>query len=255
MIGYKAAISLWWGKMRPLFEPFARSLLANAKRIQTGRLQGRAFYGGLAQMLGIYEYPIQEVLIQRASAGSVFYDIGANNGFFTLLASIQVGQTGSVHSFEPLPKNIVKIKDVIRNNHLGNCHLEECAVTNFTGRAQLFFEDNESATPSLISERNHAAKIDVPTVSLDDYILHHPKPDFIKVDVEGAELFVLQGAEKLLSSAALPVWIIEIHHSEEMPRILALLNPARYRIQSIAKPGKAENDFPIHILALPHEES
>ena len=63
-----------------------------------------------AYWLGIYELPIQECLVRKLKPGNVFYDIGANAGFFSLLGSNCVGPEGRVFAFEPLPENIRSIR-------------------------------------------------------------------------------------------------------------------------------------------------
>ena len=54
---------------------------------------------------GIYEQPMQEAVISNLSAGDVFFDVGANIGFFSLIAARRVGPEGHVYAFEPVPRN------------------------------------------------------------------------------------------------------------------------------------------------------
>lgn len=216
----------------------------------TGPLRGLEFSGGLAQMLGIYEYPIQENIRKNLGTGGVFYDIGANNGFFTLLASQLVGQTGHVSSFEPFPKNIASIKNVISRNKLTNCHLEECAVTDSVGEAQLFYQDN-MATPSIMhKEGDGPSSLRVPTVTLNEYVLNSPRPTLIKLDVEGAEVGVLQGSKSLIASDGPPSWIIELHRPDDEESVLSLLAPGGYHTEKLRERGNRKSRFPIHLIAI-----
>jgi len=250
VIIYRMAAFLWWSKLRWLFEPIVRRVVQNSGRIVTGPLRGLDFSGGLAQMLGIYEYPTQKTIRKNLGTGGVFYDIGANNGFFTLLASQLVGSTGHVSSFEPFPKNIASIKNVISKNKLTNCHLEECAVADLDGEAQLFFKDN-IATPSIMYKAgDDLASLRVATVTLNDYILSNPKPTLIKLDVEGAEVAVLKGSKSLIASDAPPSWIVEIHHPHDEEIVVSLLAPGGYRIEKLPERGNRRSHFPIRVVAI-----
>jgi len=100
------AASLWWSPFRRPFEFCTRRLLNRYNRILTGPMRGLTFSGGLAQKLGIYERSIQLTLLDFLSRGSVFYDIGANNGFLSLVGGKLIGPTGWIYCFEPHPANI-----------------------------------------------------------------------------------------------------------------------------------------------------
>lgn len=254
MIFYRLSVLLWWSKSRWIFEPIVRRLLQGARDIKTGPLRGHQFRGGLAQMLGIYEVSIQSTINHYIAPGDVFYDIGANNGFFTLFACQRVGTDGSVFSFEPFPENAKSIQNVIRDNHLTNCHLEECAVADFVGETNLYF-DGSLATPSITHQAMEmSTSILVPTITLDEYLLSHPKPSLIKLDVEGAEVAVLKGARSLIASESPPTWIIEVHNPLDVREICSLLLPGKYEIEQLPKPGKQGNIFPVHMIAFRHEE-
>lgn len=254
MILHQLSAYLWWSPFRSVFEPLARRLLRGTDEIKTGPLRGYKFNGGLAQMLGIYEISIQAAITKNLPRGGVMFDIGANNGFFTLFSSLRVGVDGAIYAFEPFPKNMDDIRQVVSKNHLVNCHLQECAVADFNGEAELYIGDS-IATPSISNKGNeNAIFLRVPTISLDAFLLSNPKPDLIKLDVEGAELSVLRGAKSLLESNPPPVWIIEIHKPEDESTIYKLLAPGGYQIKKMPKPGNSNDHFPIHIIAYPYEK-
>jgi FkbM family methyltransferase len=253
MIFYRTAAFLWWSNLRRVFEPIVRRITKNSRTIKTGPLQGYRFQGGPAQMLGIYEYEIQKIFQQNISPGDVFYDIGANNGFFTLLGAYCVSPNGQVYAFEPLPTNTAYIKNAIAQNNLKNCLLEECAITNFTGEAELYYSEN-TVTPSLLPTENRQVSLRVPTIKLDEYVSTHRRPDLIKLDVEGAELAVLRGAINLISSSYAPTWIIEIHSPNDEEEIYRLLSQGNYVITRIKKSGKKKDQYPIHVVAKKNEK-
>jgi FkbM family methyltransferase len=253
MIFYRLSAYLWWSRFRWIFEPVVRRLLRRKSEIQTGPLRGYKFRGGIAQMLGIYEISIQKAIHHHLPLGGVFYDIGANNGFFSLYASWHVGVGGKVFSFEPLPGNAENIRKLIQENSLSNCWLEESAVSDSVGKTELYFGDS-IATPSIVQKEGRGETSMVPTISLDSFIVSHPIPDLVKLDVEGAETAVLKGAKSLLSIEIPPKWIIEIHDPKDEEAIYSLLAPGDYGIKKMSKPGKQVNQFPIHIVASPHEK-
>lgn len=254
MIPYYISAYLWWSPFRWMFEPLVRRLLNGADEIQVGPLHGRKFNGGLAQMLGIYEISIQKEIMRHLPYGGVFYDIGANNGFFTLFASSHLGVDGAVYAFEPLPENAESIRNVIRQNDLLNCHLEECAIADFVGDAKLYF-GNSIATPSIDhKDGTDTSSLSVRTTTLNSFTSIHPAPDLIKLDVEGAELAVLRGAESVIRAHKRPVWIIEIHRPTDEETLYSLLKPGNYLVRKLSKPGRQDGHFPIHIIASPNEK-
>ena len=220
--------------------------------IKSGPLRGWAFSGGIAQMLGIYEISIQKAILSRLQLGDVFYDVGANNGFFTALASSCVGPKGTVFSFEPFPENAESIRRLIQENGLKNVRLVENAVSFQSGEADLYFGES-IATPSIAAAyHGHDTFIRVPTISLDEFVASNLRPDIVKLDVEGAEVSALQGARELVSGDQAPAWIIEVHKKEDETTVLALLAEGDYSIEKLAKPGRQEQQYPVHVLAVPH---
>lgn len=242
---------LWWGPLRRPFEAFARRLLKPRSRIMTGPLKGYRFSGGLAQVLGIYEIEVQQALIDHVCRGSVVYDIGANNGFFTLLAAKLSGPEGHVYAFEPFPQNAEKIERAVEANHVSNCTVLAQAVAEVSGEAALHFETASGmATPTLLNGRGQQV-LNVQTIALDDFVTPENWPDLIKVDVEGAEELVLRGASRLFDgSKPPPVWIIETHSPETDRSVRDILTARGYHIGSLPR-SRADRckAFPSHILA------
>lgn len=183
---------------------------------------------------GVYELTLQEVFARELKAGDVVYDIGANAGFFTLLAANLVGPAGRVFSFEPLPENIESVREQISINSLAHCELITSAVSNHCGEAAFSLtENNSTAHISKTNGENHTRRnhrLTVPTVTLDEFIRNHPRPDFIKLDVEGAETEVLVGATSLLSSSSAPKLLIELHGEDKARSIESTLTACGYEL-------------------------
>lgn len=238
---------LWWGRLRRLFEGFLRRLFPRRQKILSGPLRGFFLEGGLAQILGIYELQVQKAITSELTPGKAFYDIGANNGFFTLLGARLTGDRGQVCAFEPFPPNVERLQRAVLYNRVSNVQVFAEAVSNVSGKAELSVGFS-TATLSLINPQAQNT-IDVPTITLDDFVSEHEAPDLIKVDVEGAEILVLQGAKWLLKSDRKPTWIIEIHSQENDLAVGALLQEHGYQIVNLSHPRSASSRYPVIVLA------
>ena len=189
-------------------------------------MRGAFFTGGLSQILGIYEVQVQEEILGTLKPGQIFYDLGANNGFFSLLGSRQVGNSGGVVAFEPIPEHCEKIQGLLEKNRLDNVTLIRQAVSRRIGRADFFI----GSDPSRSSLEPQAGKPSqsISTITLDAFVGQNRWPDLIKVDVEGAEDLVLKGATRLLSSQKAPRWIMEIHSPAKEQVVQGLLETNGY---------------------------
>jgi FkbM family methyltransferase len=139
---------------------------------------------------------------QAAGPGSVALDIGANVGAYALLLGQWVGPGGAVFAFEPAPLPFEGLTRHVALNHLtGVVHPERAAVGSTTTTAP-FVVARTLGEGRLASSRDAGATIDVPVTTVDAYCAEHRlAPDFIKVDVEGNELAVLQGARETIRNA------------------------------------------------------
>ena len=165
--------------------------------------------------LGRYEDSAHEpgtahFLIQELRRARVFADVGAYLGYFTCLAGVVMGG-GTVHSFEMSAENVALVAKNVQLNKLTNVHLHRTAVSA-TGGKETFVE---GADPFGAGHRLHAGRFWRPrthrvrSVSLDDFFTDLEPPDVIKIDVQGAELSVLRGMERLLAEPL--VCFIEVH--------------------------------------------
>jgi FkbM family methyltransferase len=161
--------------------------------------------------LGTYERDKVELLRRFVKPGMVAYDVGANAGYYTLLLSHLVGPSGRVYAFEPLPENVVNLTHHIHINDLRNCEVVEVAVSDRPGLAGF----HAAASNSMGALVDGEAVLRVPTITLDGLVdqAGFMAPDFVKMDVEGAEGMVLAGAQGVLSSRA-SMWFIALHGPE-----------------------------------------
>jgi FkbM family methyltransferase len=181
--------------------------------------------------LGIYELPLQKAIARELKRGEVFYDIGANAGFFTVLAAKLVGSEGRVFAFEPLPENAQCVEEQIEINALTQCCVIAKAVTRRSGRIPFVRHENSSMAHVEVEVGVRNQRMSVGAVTLDDFIAEgNPLPHLVKIDVEGHETEVLAGASRLLNSASPPKFLIELHGAEVAAHINALLRAHGYRI-------------------------
>ena len=160
---------------------------------------------------GTYEPAVQRVLEERLRPGMTFYDVGANAGFFSLLGARLVGPTGRVVSFEPHPLTASILAKQMAFNGKSNVRICVKAVTEMCGTARL--DDEKPAVMASIMNTSSQRTIVVPVTTLDWEVSRHPPPDLIKIDVEGAEMRVLRGAEALLTTRR-PDLLVELHSKE-----------------------------------------
>ncbi|HXQ27345.1 MAG TPA: FkbM family methyltransferase [Candidatus Acidoferrales bacterium] len=181
---------------------------------------------------GDHEPWIQELLKTELRPGDCYYDVGAHAGFFCLIASRFVGESGKIVAFEPDPENAAALKANIAKNGLTQIRVVEAAVWSSSGTVT--FEppsDASNRTQGHVSSAKDAGldRISVPAVCLDDLVFGkgHPAPGLIKMDVEGAEWEALQGARRLLTEAK-PKLLCEVHDPAQMGQIRAYLEGFGY---------------------------
>lgn len=163
--------------------------------------------------LGDYEKAELETLKLFLQKDSVFIDIGANFGLYTLNASKLIGQNGHIISFEPFYQNFNSLKKNILLNNLKNIKIEKLAIGEINGVLKMYYDDKEKnlGMASMIQMKS-GRKEDVNVVSLDSYLESKTfikKIDLIKIDVEGFEYSALMGMQNTLITYS-PSIIIEI---------------------------------------------
>lgn len=154
--------------------------------------------------------------------GMTVVDIGAHHGLYTLLASKGVGRRGKVIAFEPSQRERRRLARNLRVNACWNVLVEGCALGDKPGEADLFLVGGwldwcNSLRPPAVTERIETTRVRVERLGDVLLKLKVDRVDFIKLDVEGAELSVLQGAGGLLRGRWRPVILTEVQDIRTQP--------------------------------------
>jgi FkbM family methyltransferase len=199
---------------------------------------------GQQYLHGEVEPAIQKILAERLKPGMVFYDLGANIGFFSLLAARLVGASGQVFSFEPDPEIAGRLRRNIARNGFINATVVEAGVWSASGAVNFVAADLSSpdrGVGKFVPGEGAAAGTPTRCVALDDYIRGAPAPDVIKCDVEGAEIEVFRGAENLLQ-ARHPLILCEMHSDANDKFLREYFARLGYNLESVDD---------LHVLAVP----
>jgi len=190
---------------------------------------------------GGFESEVVGVISKLLRPGMVFFDVGANIGVFSIIASKIVGPSGQVHSFEPDPLNFRRLVNNIRENNAINIRANRIALMDREGTVALrsFAKNGLGAFSSVgepVARKSLARIISQPVTSstLQRYAsgMGIRRIDVMKVDVEGAELMVLKGGEKLLRVTKAPAIICEFNASA-VKALKYDLQELRYYIESL----------------------
>jgi len=190
----------------------------------------------------------EEAFIDRLDwKGLTAYDVGGDQGLFTLFFAHRVGKDGQVVVFEPNPRSRQRIQQNIQHNGFQNVRVMPIGLGERREMLQFAFPDSEpargTAIPTIAAQINREANAktcEIEVNSLDDEIKRSglPSPHFIKIDVEGMEYPALKGMQETLRTRR-PRLSIELHGAgmEEkvanVRRVVALLEELDYQMHHI----------------------
>ncbi len=163
---------------------------------------------------GTWEPEVAETVRRSCQPGFRCLDVGSYRGFFSAVMA-QAGAV-SVDAFEPNPANREAMQKLLELNPGLRIRFHPLAVGSQTGEIDFLLHQDGAMgkiqSSNFQTHQTSIGRLTVPMASLDNLSAQKkiPTPDFIKLDVEGAELLVLQGAKELLRKTH-PVWLIECH--------------------------------------------
>lgn len=144
--------------------------------------------------VGEYEAATTHVIGTLCEPGATVIDVGANAGYFTMLASQRVGNRGQVYAFEPVQINRLRVQENMLLNRTSNVTLRSEAASSRKGTTTFFTGPvDHRGLSSLRPLRNASESFEVQTVRLDDFVPTDRRVSLVKIDVEGAEQHVLSG--------------------------------------------------------------
>jgi FkbM family methyltransferase len=172
-------------------------------------------------------------MMEKVRSQSVFFDIGANIGFYTILASRLTGPGGTVCAFEPVMRNLEFLYRHIKAARCENVTVVSAACSDQLGIARFDFGENAAVGHLSASGKEDAAPMFrngafVPTITVDTFVKASGlRPDSMKIDVEGAEYEVLRGARCTIAELR-PIIFLSIHSDQLRQQCLEYLAALGY---------------------------
>lgn len=265
----KIYAALFRGALGRLVNPLIMALLPQSVQLPEGILilnkKDPAVSGAVG--FGVFEPYESSLFRETVCTGDTVIDIGANIGYYTVLAAGRVGAKGKVYAFEPAPENFAILTQTIQVNNFTQVQSEQKAVADKAGRLSLNLYESNQGKHSLVKDATDAkgfsTVIEVETLTLDAYLSAKgiERADVIKMDIEGAESLALVGMPQALHKARAlfleftPAFIKKAgHEPREVLKNLRLVGFAIYRIDELARAKNLITDDESFIHAIPDTE-
>jgi len=186
-------------------------LLAALNRLPVGeravRVDGDRLYAAspdrllaaLAWKTGLRERAERRLIAREVKPGMVAVDVGANLGVHTLALARAVGPAGRVHALEPDPANFRLLARAVTEARVAQVTLHRAAAAAQAGEMDLHLSAVNRGDHRLHPDAAPRARVRVPVVVLDELLAGEPHVDFVKIDVQGAEVAVVRGLERTLA--------------------------------------------------------
>jgi FkbM family methyltransferase len=169
-----------------------------------------------------YEPEVSSLMVNVLRPGDAVVDVGANCGFFTALAATLVGPRGRVLAVEPATTCVARIRANLERNKLSNVDIVDRVAAAHAGDTTLYINSDNSGGhalwdvgewPGNAKSRAHPMPVSVAATTIDAELKLRaaPLPKLIKIDTEGAEQRVLEGAKGILAERKVPFVVVELH--------------------------------------------
>lgn len=210
-------------KIRNLIKEQIKSIEIEKDSTIVNLIDGRKYYWqenlyyNLATLLTVGEWETEDTYIfeKLISKNDIVIDVGANFGWYSVIASKLVGNKGEIHAFEPFLGTCKELQSNIKLNNLSNVRVSNLAVSDYCGDGILFYPTGSGSMLSSLRQIPDVTEkfqtFDCKVITLNEYVQRNDiqRVDFIKIDAEGAELPVLKGATLLLENPKKPILFIE----------------------------------------------
>jgi len=181
-----------------------------------------------AHLSGTYELDVLQAVEQLVRDGDVCYDLGASIGYLSLLMA---RRARAVFAFEPAPHAAAEIRRHADANGFAHITIVPQPVSDSPRLVQFALTD--AAYGSSISDgTTDWPSLELLTTTLDAFVADHPFPDFVKIDVEGFEGHVLEGARTVLARG-ITTWCIELHSTGASRHVVSLLTEYGYEVTAL----------------------
>ena len=199
-----------------------------------------------------WDDPLPNAFIHHIKNKKRFYDIGANWGFYVLLASKHKDPHCQIVAFEPHPQSAKELESQITLNQITSALVIQAALSDQSGHLQ--FADTGSAIGQKLATLNDspqsAQTITVPTMTLDQATQQFGPPDLIKLDVEGAENLVIAGGHQTLQHHR-PTLLVEIHGQDRATPFYTKMHHLHYQCQTPTGEPVTNQAYHHHLICLP----
>jgi FkbM family methyltransferase len=186
----------------------------------------RAFSDDLYSVMPQREGDVNDLILNCLKEGNVFVDIGANVGYYSVMAGKIVGKTGRVISLEPVPPTAKVLTFNVKLNQLNNVKVLQKAAWYRNELISMHIPTSFFGMASVCESQETTDLQIVEGVPLDE-ILSASNADFLKIDAEGSEYRILKGARKTLDK----VRYVVLEASTEKDEIVRLLREEGFKIQ------------------------
>lgn len=192
----------------------------------------------------IYELQVYDWLF-KPRKGFKVVDAGAHIGIYTLRTAKKVGDKGLIITIEPENRNYELLVKNVRINRYKNVVPIKLALSNFKGKTRFYIKDislHHSLHPQIEWNQIIVGFIEVEVATLVELLkkLKISRVDLLKVDVEGAELEVLEGSEQLLKTGKVSKIVVAAYHTSSEARVIEkYLQRYRYKTHIIGLPDVA----------------
>jgi FkbM family methyltransferase len=202
---------------------------------------------------GAFDPGLHEYVERHVTPGMTCFDVGANIGAVAVHLARKVGPSGQVHAFEPVPAVRERLVQHVRRNHGEEVvRIHPVALSNQSGSASIAVADSEATNQgqaSLVNRSNPELRntIEVPTITVDEFVAQNAigRIDVMKIDIQGAEIFLLEGGRKVFGEMG-PDLLMEVSPEDlaclgkDSRDLLTMVEGYGYRLYELkgATPGR-----------------
>ena len=172
-------------------------------------------------LYGVHERESSQVVKKIIEPGMTILEIGANIGYYAILEARNAGASGHLYAVEPSPFNVALLKKNLARNNIKNADVYAMAIGEQNTTLPFFIAEKSNLSSFIDREAvgtMDGTTVDVNVQTLDAFLADKKPVDFIRMDVEGYEWEILQGAEKILSQATPPKYFFIELHSTLLPK-------------------------------------